>query len=248
MSRERETSDEGEGEETDVAAEEVLDVEQEATPLRKRKADAPVWQHGGIKVDGGSKCALCGKVYKTDINNTTNLTGHILAKHKNTEEARLLKAEVEEKKRKSEAAKDELDKKKKEKQQFSQSRITTFAKKTIPIDPVKKKQVDQALVEYLVVENRSFETVEKEAFRKLMHSANPDYKCSSRRTVTRMFDETAGKVKKSLKEEIRDDLAGVDVKAIHITSQGCKKSNLVKTVSNLCNLGITSLHFNWFFG
>ena len=224
MSGERETSDEDlVGEETDVAAEEeVFDVEQEATPVRKRKADAPVWQHGGLKVDGGSKCSLCGKVYKTDINNTTNLTGHILTKHKNTEEARLLKAEVEEKKRKSEAAKEELEKKKKEGKQFSQSRITTFAKKTIPIDPAKKKKVDQAMVKYLVVENRSFETVEKEAFRNLMHSADPAYICPSRRTVTRLFDETAGKVKKSLKEEIRDDLAGVDVKAIHITSQGCK--------------------------
>ena len=226
VGRERDDEDgegEGGGEENERGGDErnddqAIDVEEEATPVRKRKAAAPVWDYGGVKVEGGAKCGICGKFYKTDINNTTNLTGHILAKHKNTEEGRRLKEEVDAKKARAKA-KDEIEKKKKENtKKVTQSKIVTFAKKAIPIDPVKKKQIEKAMVEYLVVENQPFEVVEKEAFRKMMHSLDPSFICPSRKTVTKMFDKTAEKVKGSLKEDVKNDLAGLDVKSIHITS------------------------------
>ena len=222
-------------ERADVASEaEEIDVEAEATPERKRRAAAPVWQYGGVKVEGGSKCQLCGKTYKTDNNNTTNLTAHILRKHKGSEEARLLQEETEGKRKKLEEKQKQSEEKNKERQKFSQSRITTFASKTSPLDPAKKKQIDNAVVEYLVVENKPFQTVEKEHFRSLLYSANPSYICPSRATVSRLFDDTAVQVEKKLKEEIKQDLEGLEIKAVHLTSQSCKASILMMRYLELC--------------
>lgn len=204
--------------------EEVYDVEGDAQPQRKRKVPAPVWEHGGQKIEGGSKCLLCGKEYKSDINNTTNLVKHILTKHKKSEEAKELAKAKEAKKQKTEGEKKEKEKKERETKKFKQGRIDTFVKKAAPIDPLKKKDIERKIVEYLTVENKSFDTVEKESFRKLLFSAEPAFICPSRRTITNQFDRVAESIKASLKDEICKDLSETDVKAVHITRhKSCRK-------------------------
>ena len=49
-------------------------------PTRKRKAPSPVWECGGVKVDGGSKCCvvlpngtICGRLFKSTTRNTSNI-------------------------------------------------------------------------------------------------------------------------------------------------------------------------------
>ena len=235
-SSDEDVANEGNDAATDAGNEGVIDVEAEATPTRKRIAAAPVWQHGGEKIEGGSKCKLCGKTYKSDINNTTNLTAHILRKHKGSEEARLLKEETEEKRRKVDERQKQQEEKSKERNKFSQSKITSFAKKSSPIDPVKKKKIDQSVVEYLVLENKPFQTVEKESFRSLLHAANPSYICPSKRSVIRLFDVAAVQVQKKLKEEIKQDLDGLEVKAVHITSDHGTSSDRFKSHKNAVTL------------
>ena len=52
--------------------------------------------------------------------------------------------------------------------------------------------------------------------------------------VTRLFDDTAVQVEKKLKEEIKQDLEGQEVKAVHLTSQSCKASILMMRYLELC--------------
>ena len=58
---------------------------------------SPVWECGAIRLDIGSQCSLCGKIYRSDCTNTSNIAEHILLKHKDKPEGRKLKKLKEEK-------------------------------------------------------------------------------------------------------------------------------------------------------
>ena len=79
-----------------------------------------------------------------------------------------------------------------------------------------KEEIDNNLIEFIICENNSFETVESHFFRKLMFSANKSYIVPSRSTITRKVDDKICLVKKDLSKEIQDDIA--DHKTISITS------------------------------
>ena len=64
-------------------------------PKRKWKEHSPVWECGGVMVKDGAKCTICGKVYKTQTRNTSNLINHILTKHNNVAQGKKLKLEME---------------------------------------------------------------------------------------------------------------------------------------------------------
>ena len=95
----QEVDDEGESEAEGDEPEEDDDLLH--VPSRKRKLISPVWDCGAaVKIDGGSKCTLCGKQFISQTFNTSNLIKHIIDKHKNSEASLKLKVELDVKKKK----------------------------------------------------------------------------------------------------------------------------------------------------
>ena len=123
------------------------------TPRRKIKAPSPVWEHGGVKVEGGSKCGLCNKFFKSETSNTSNLIQHILKAHKDTNTAKNLSIKLEQNKNLREVKKVEKEKTKAQKRKLTQTSMFNFTKKSKPINPVKKRKIDNSLIEYVIVEN-----------------------------------------------------------------------------------------------
>ena len=100
----QEVDDEGESEAEGDEPEEVgEDDDLFHVPSRKRKLISPVWDCGAaVKIDGGSKCTLCGKQFMSQTFNTSNLIKHIIDKHRNSEASLKLKVELDVKKKKLE--------------------------------------------------------------------------------------------------------------------------------------------------
>jgi len=76
-----ENEDDDRSSSSDDETEEEVEVEDPLTaPTRKRKVPSPIWECGGMKVDGGSKCCvvlpnglICGKLFKITTRNTSNI-------------------------------------------------------------------------------------------------------------------------------------------------------------------------------
>ena len=184
---------------------------------RKSKDPSPVWEAGGKKTDGGSMCMLCSKTYKSG-NSTSMLTKHILIKHKKTQEAKKLKELSEAKKSKALIKKAAKTKKITDKRKFGQASMLNFTRKSAPIDPFRKKKIDEAVVELLVINNEAMNLVEKHSFRKLLHVLEPSYICNSATTFRKKIIDLAEVTKKKLVAEVKKDLAEVLDPAIHLTS------------------------------
>ena len=109
------------------------DSEQEETvhytPKRKIKAPSPVWELGGVKVEGGSKCGLCNKFFKSETSNTSNLIQHILKAHKDTDASKNLSIKLEQNKKLKEEKKIEKENKKAQKRKLTQTSMFNFTKK-----------------------------------------------------------------------------------------------------------------------
>ena len=213
------------------------------TPRRKIKAPSPVWEHGGVKVEGGSKCGLCNKFFKSETSNTSNLIQHILKAHKDTNTAKNLSIKLEQNKNVREVKKVEKEKKKAQKRKLTQTSMFNFTKKSKPIDPVKKRKIDNSLIEYVIVENQPLSLVEKSSFRKLMYTAEPSYKCPSRRTFTSKVDSFAQEISKKLKEEVLKDLSDVDFKSVHITSDHGTSHDRFRSHRNVVTLARCTKNF-----
>jgi hypothetical protein len=90
-----------------------------------------------------------------------------------------------------------------------------------------KEEIDDNLVEFVICENESFETVESHYIRKLFFSTQTkSYVMPSRSTTTRKIDAKIIKVKEDLKAEINADIS--DDKTIAITSDGRSSGDLNK--------------------
>ena len=125
----------------------------EYTTKRKRKEPAPVWSCGAIKVKGGAKCTLCGKVFHSKTKNTSNITKHILQKHTKKEESKRLKKAREEKEKNKKAKEASKLEEAKSKKQLAQTSLFNFVSKAPPIDVLKKKKQDQAIVKHIILQN-----------------------------------------------------------------------------------------------
>ena len=68
-------------------------------PKRKVKDPSPIWNECGAKVYNesgcviGGKCNFCGKVYKSNTGNTSNLIRHVMIRHKDKAEVGILSKE-----------------------------------------------------------------------------------------------------------------------------------------------------------
>ena len=162
---------------------------------RKRKIESPVWEFAERFGNDRAKCKLCLKDFACPGSNTSNIRDHILNKHNGSEEASKLKMKIEE----NVAAKKKKDEMKKAKSKASgvQSSIKSFYSSS-RIAKRDKEEIDDSVLEYLICDNASFETVESHFFRQMLFKANKSYVLPSRPTITRKIYEKTIKVKKNL--------------------------------------------------
>ena len=220
-----ESDNESTEEEENDAEDEVNDGEEEADEIfqRKRKKESSVWKYG-TKLKGGSKCNICGKIYKSKQGNTTNLISHIKTKHRDSEAAKELTKDLQEDK---EAKKEKLAKKAAEKRQ--QCSLLNFVRRSGTLDKKKKEKITEAVADFIIEDTNNFEVVEKQAFRKMIFTCEPNYIVPSRRTITRRIDEKAESCKELLKKEIAKDLENAGHKTISITCDEGTSSDRFKT-------------------
>jgi hypothetical protein len=204
---------------------------------KKRDNPSPVYDFGAMKTEGGNKCQICGLEYKVSDGNTSNITRHILKKHKDTEQGRLLEVAINKRKAESEEQKKAKKQKvlEKEKGKQTQSSILTFLSKPA-IDPIQKKKVDESLMKFLVVEAEPLEMIEKHGFRDLVYQLQPGYICPSRRTLTRKIKVFSEKLKEDLKKELKKDLEDVEDKVINVTSDHGTSGDKWRTHQNALTL------------
>ena len=200
-------------------------------PKRKLKDPSPVWDNGAVMWENGIKCNFCGKNYSYNSSNTSNIMEHIITKHSDRTEGKTLKRlRDDNRKKRMEKLKDNAAKKV-VKQKIKQSDLKAFFFKK-EIDPVRKKKIDEAILKYVVVENKPLDTVEKHAFRDMMFTLEPGYICPSDKKFRGMIDNFTDEVKKSVKKEINKDLSEVEDKVVHITSDHGTSHDKLKTHKN----------------
>ena len=197
-------------------------------PERKKKEPSLVWQVA-LRVEGGAKCKVCHKFYKGSRGNTSNIIGHIIAKHKNKPEVKKFILEQEKNKEKLKVKRLEKDLKVSRNRQPS---ILNFTKRRGLLDPMKKKKLDAALVQMTIGMNRPFDDVENHYLRKLLFVAEPNYLAPSRRTHTSHFDLEAEVVQQKLMKEIVKDVEDAGHDTINITSDHGTSSDQFRTKKN----------------
>jgi hypothetical protein len=236
----REGGDEETAEEevSDEEAAENNNVDLIPSPKRKKRDNpALVYDFGAKKIEGGVKCEICGQKYKVSDGNTSNITRHILKRHKDTEQGRLLEVATNKRKAASEEQKNAKKQKvmDKEKGKQMQSSILTFVSKPV-IDIIQKKKVDEALMKFLVVEAEPLEMIEKHGFRDFVYQLQPGYICPSRKTLTRRLKIFIEQLKEDLKSELKKDLEDVEDKVINITSDHGTSGDKWRTHQNALTL------------
>ena len=159
-----ESDDESTEEEEKDAEDDVNDGEEEVDEIfqRKRKKESSVWKYG-TKLKGGSKCNICGKIYKSKQGNTTNLISHIKTKHRHSEAAKELTKDLQEAK---EVKKQKFATKEAEKRQ--QCSLLNFVRRSGTLDKKKKEKITEAVADFIIEDTNYFEVVEKQAFRKML--------------------------------------------------------------------------------
>ena len=212
-----------EGTPIDVENNNPIDLEDNVevvTMKRKRAGQSPVWDFAErVSVDK-VRCNVCKLAFKCPVSNTSNIRDHLLNKHRGTKEAEELVAKINEKSKAKKMKENKKDKPCSIKQFFNADQLPNKI----------KEELDKCLVEFIICENKSFESVESHFFRKLMFTANNGYIMPSRRTLTRKVDDKIVQVKKDLKEEILKDIASL--KTISITSDGGNSGDIYKTKKN----------------
>ena len=205
----------------------VNDESSEETGSMKRKYQSPVWEFSK-KVDGKAVCNIFQATFVCPNGNSSNITGHILGKQRKTQNAVKLKESLDERSKAKAAKKDIEDKRAKE--DGRQLCINSFFPGSTQLPKKVKDEIDNNLIEFIICDNSSFETVESHFLRKMMFSANKSYILPSRSTITRQIDDKIICVKKNLAKEIQNDIAVH--KTISITSDGGNSGDLSETKKN----------------
>ena len=116
--------------------------------------------------------------------------------------------------------------------QSQQAKISTFSVKRGKMDPMKDKKMKEQLVKTTILMNRPFSDIENPHFRKLLHLAEPNFLCPSRKKLTQMFDAAAVNVKESLKKEIVKDVTESGHKTISVVSDHGTSGDRFRTKKN----------------
>ena len=126
---------------------------------------------------------------------------------------------------------------------FSQSSIHSFTNKASPLDGIKKKKIDEAIIKFVVVENQPFKLIEKHSFRELMFAAEPGYVCPSSTKFVRMFDMYAEKQRAEFVKELQSDFDGVEVKCVQLTSDHGTSHDRFRSHKNVLTISRTTKDF-----
>ena len=119
---------------------------------KKRKYTSPVWEFAK-KVDGRAVCNLCQASFVCPNGNTSNITGHLLGKHKSSENAIKLKVALDERS-KIKVSKKQLGDKR-DKENGRQLAINAFFPGFSPLPKKVKEEIDNNLIEFIICENNS---------------------------------------------------------------------------------------------
>ena len=193
----------------------------------KRKKVSPVWNCISEHPSGG-KCNYCDTVFKLSQGSTSNAVKHLITHHNEVEEVKNMMKEIKEKENVKKQKIDDALKK-----SASQPKLTSFVRRKGIIDPKKKKNLDEALVKYLVRSNKPFSEVENAGLRNVLFVAEPNYIVPSRPTIKRLFDDMASTVEKTLKAEIQKDIKEAGTMTVHLTSDHGTSNDSLRTKNNV---------------
>ena len=213
------------------------DENQNEEPASKKQRDdeeketeektSPVWKVAEKLSETEAKCKICRKVYKLP---TTNVIDHIVSKHLDTEQGRLLKVEMEKKKKQRE-----------EKQRRNEGKTITKYFKPLAISKTERSEIDEAVVEYFIARNEPFRAVEDHFFRQMMHKMHRGYTLMSEKALARKVDVKIENVKGILSREIQEDVK--IHKSVSLTSDGGTSGDQNKTKKN--TLTLSRITENW---
>ena len=201
--------------------------EKETEEKETEEKTSPVWKVADKINESEAKCKICRKVYKLP---TTNVIDHIMNKHLDTEQGRLLKAEMEKKSRR-----------RKEQQRKNEGKAITNYFKPLAISKTERSAIDEAVVEYFIARNEPFRAVEDHFFRQMMHKMHSGYTLMSHFELARRVDVKIEAVKEILSREIQEDVKMH--KSVSLTSDGGTSGDQNKTKKN--TLTLSRINENW---
>ena len=242
--QERDIEDEDEEDQEDDEEDDIGERSVLVLPKRKVKNPSPIWSECASKIYSesgsfiGGKCNFCGKVYKSKTGNTSNLTRHVTTRHKVDHKAEVGRLAKE---KKTKNAKIKSKKIEAEKKRRSIPSMLNFCHRKSYFDPAKKKQIDEAILKHLVVDNKPFSLVESHSFREMMFKAEPNYIVPSRFTITNAMKKQADNVREELKREIGVDVASH--KILNITSDHGTSSDRFRTKKNALTVARCTSNF-----
>lgn len=208
-------------------------------PVRKLKEPSPVW-NCAEKLKGGAKCKFCGRTFKCTLGSTSSITSHLLSKHSEVEAVKTMQGVLRKKKATLKMKRLQDQKRKSANKQPS---ILNFSKRRGIMDPLKKKKLDEAIVQMTITMNKPFSDVENHFFRKVLFVAEPNYLAPSRTRNTSKFDTMAQKVKKDLEEEITKDITEAGHNTLTICTDHGTSSDKFRTKKNAVTVARTTNEF-----
>ena len=198
-------------------------------PTRKSKDPSPVWKCADRVEGGGAKCRFCPTIIKSTKGSTSTIINHLIKKHKNKAAVKDLEKEIDKKRG---ALKLKRLQDQKNKVMNKQPSFLNFSKRRGVMDVLKKKKLDLAIVKMIVLMNKPFSDVENPFSRQLLFTAEPNYLCPSRNSVTALFDDLAKKIKEDLKLEIIKDIEEAGHLTLNICSDHGTSSDRHRTKKN----------------
>lgn len=208
----------------DDEEDEVEDVDELDVGGRKRKLRAAIWLTAAKKVDDKAMCLVCSKYYTCTRSNTSVIRSHVKNVHPGSDECKKFLAL--EKKMIDDAARKNNPKPK--------ITMLDFISSKKALTKSESQKMTDSVEDYLIQTNRSMNTVENPAFRKMLFSFHSGYVAPSRTTITVNIDKKIKEKKEALKREIKEDIK--DTITASVTTDGGPSQDKNKTKKNTVTL------------
>ena len=198
---------------------------------------SPVYLCANKLTNNTFQCKFCKKQMTCNQGTTTSVSSHMIRFHAAKPDViKMVKILDEKRQNKEEAKKEKEAKAKEDGKQLSMKGFVTGGK---PVDPVRKKNINARLIDFMVARNESFSVVEDPFFRALMFELEPGLVVMSRTSATRASDERAALARDKLRTEIQDDLKKAGHTTICITSDHGTSRDNHRTRKNALTLSRT---------
>ena len=188
------------------------------------------------------ECKFCNAHLAARQGTTTSVSQHMIRYHQKMPAVKEMIKKLEEKREQRE--KNKIEKEAKIKAEGKQLSMKGFVTGGKPVDPVKRKNINAKLIDFLVASNEGFSVVENPFFRALMFEMEPGFIVMSRTTATRASDESAASAREKLRDEILDDLKKAGHSTISITSDHGTSRDSHRTKKNALTVSRTLEDFS----